>query len=143
MRLFDMDGPLYTALDTFAKLVLCNMFFVLFSLPVFTIGASLSALYTCTQRLVYEEAREEKLVFLEFWHAFRRNFKQATVLWLICLGGMLCLGGYYLVISRLAGSLGRVYTVTFYLLALVFLMGFLYIFPLQARFENTVKNPRP
>ena len=140
MRLFDTDGPLYIALETFMKLVLCNMFFVLFSIPVFTIGASLTALYTCTQRLVYEESREEKLVFLEFWHAFRRNFRQATVLWLVCLGGILCLAAYYFVVQRLAGSLGTVYTVTFYLLALVFLMGFLYVFPLQARFENTVKN---
>ena len=140
MRLFDTDGPLYTALETFMKIVLCNMYFVLFSLPVVTIGASLTALYTCTQRLVYEEAREEKLVFLEFWHAFRRNFRQATILWLICLGAMLCLGGYYAVVRLLAGGLARVYTVTFYLLALLFLMGFLYVFPLQARFENSVKN---
>ena len=140
MRLFDMDGPLYGALETFMKLVLCNMFFVLFSIPVFTIGASLTALYTCTQRMVYEESREERLVFLEFWHAFRRNFRQATGLWLICLGAALCLGAYYWVVGRLAGDLGKVYGITFYLLALVFLMGFLYIFPLQARYENTVKN---
>ena len=59
MRLFDMDGPLYGALEAFMRLVLCNMFFVLFSIPVFTIGASLTALYTCTQRMVYEESREE------------------------------------------------------------------------------------
>ena len=55
MKLFDVDGPLFSALDTFSKLVLCNLCFVLFSIPVVTIGASLTALYTCTQRLVYGE----------------------------------------------------------------------------------------
>lgn len=140
MRLFSVDGPLYSALDSFAKLVLCNLYFVLFSIPIVTIGASLTALYTCTLRLVYEESREEKLVFLEFWHAFRRNFKQATALWLICLGVILGLSVYFFVVQRLAGAFGLVYHVTFYLLAMLFLFGFLYIFPLQARFVNTVKN---
>ena len=140
MKLFDVDGPLFSALDTFSKLVLCNLCFVLFSIPVVTIGASLTALYTCTQRLVYEESREEKLVFLEFWHAFRRNFKQATALWLICLAAILFLGVYYFVVQRLAGGFGTLYMVTFFFLTLVFLFGFLYVFPLQARFKNTVRN---
>lgn len=140
MKLFDVDGPLFSALDTFSKLVLCNLCFVLFSIPVVTIGASLTALYTCTQRLVYEESREEKLVFLEFWHAFRRNFKQATALWLICLAAILFLGAYYFVVQRLAGGFGTLYMVTFFFLTLVFLFGFLYVFPLQARFKNTVRN---
>ena len=140
MKLFDVDGPLFSALDTFSKLVLCNLCFVLFSIPVVTIGASLTALYTCTQRLVYEESREEKLVFLEFWHAFRRNFKQATALWLICLAAILFLGAYYFVVQRLAGGFGMLYMVTFFFLTLVFLFGFLYVFPLQARFKNTVRN---
>ena len=140
MKLFDVDGPLFSALDTFSKLVLCNLCFVLFSIPVVTIGASLTALYTCTQRLVYEESREEKLVFLEFWHAFRRNFKQATALWLICLAAILFLGAYYFVVQRLASGFGTLYMVTFFFLTLVFLFGFLYVFPLQARFKNTVRN---
>ena len=140
MKLFDVDGPLFSALDTFSKLVLCNLYFVLFSIPVVTIGASLTALYTCTQRLVYEESREEKLVFLEFWHAFRRNLKQATALWLICLAVILFLVAYYAVVQRLAGGFGTLYLVTFFILALIFLFGFLYVFPLQARFRNTVKN---
>jgi uncharacterized membrane protein YesL len=140
MKLFDVDGPLFSALDTFSKLVLCNLCFVLFSIPVVTIGASLTALYTCTQRLVYEESREDKLVFLEFWHAFRRNFKQATALWLICLASILFLGAYYFVVQRLAGGFGTLYMVTFFFLTLVFLFGFLYVFPLQARFKNTVRN---
>lgn len=140
MRLFDVDGPLASALETFSKIVLCNLFFVLFSIPVVTIGASLAALYTCMQRLVNEEAGDEKLAIREFWRAFRRNFKQATALWLICLAGMLFLGAYYWVVRRLAGAAGGLYRITFYVLALLFLLGFLYVFPLQARYENTVKN---
>lgn len=140
MKLFDADGPLMTAMSKFADIVLCNLLFVLFCLPVFTVGASLTALFTCMQQLVYEEGRDNGLIFREFWLAFRRNFKQATLLWLICLLIILFLAAYYWVVQSLAGTYGKVYQVTFYFLALIFLFGFLYIFPLQARYENSVKN---
>ena len=140
MKLFDSDGPLMTALSRFADIVICNLMFVLFSLPVFTIGASLTALYTCTLQFVYEEDRDTGLVFRDFWLAFRRNFKQATILWLICLLILLFLGAYYWAVQNLEGAAGRLYQITFYLLVFLFLFGFVYLFPLQARYENTVGN---
>jgi Predicted integral membrane protein len=140
MRLFDSDGPLVTAMSKFADIVLCNLMFVLFSLPVFTIGASLTALFTCMQRLIYEEDRDDGRIFLDFWLAFKRNFKQATLLWLICLLIILFLGAYYWTVQNLAGTYGKIYQVTFYFLTLIFLFGFLYVFPLQARYENTLKD---
>ena len=140
MKMFDPEGPLMTALGKFADIVLCNLMFCVLCLPLFTAGASATALYTCMLQLVYEEDRNDGLIFREFWLAFRRNFKQATALWLICLGGILFLGAYYWVVQFMAGGYGRVYQTTFYLLALVFLFGFIYVFPLQARYENSVKN---
>ena len=46
MKLFGPEGPLMSALETFADLVFCNVLFRLFSLPLFTIGASAPALLT-------------------------------------------------------------------------------------------------
>ena len=140
MRFFDPDGPLMTAMSKFADIVLCNLMFVLFCLPIFTIGASMTALYTCMLQLVYEEDKDNGLIFRDFWLAFRRNFKQATALWLVCLVMILFLAAYYRVVQSLGGSYGKIYQVTFYMLALVFLFGFLYVFPLQARYVNTVRN---
>lgn len=140
MRLFDVNGPLVSAMSKLADIVICNVMFCLFSLPIVTIGASLAALFTCMQQLIYEEERDEGLVFRAFWNAFLRNFRQATALWLICLGAMAFLGAYYWIVQFMAGALGRVYRITFYLLALLFLMGFIYIFPLQARFRNRVRH---
>ena len=140
MRIFDPEGPLMTALGKFADIVLCNLMFCVFCLPVFTIGASLAALFTCMQQLVYEENRGDGLIFRDFWLAFKRNFKQATALWLICLLMIAFLAAYYWVTQFMAGSFGKVYQTTFYLITLVFLFGFMYIFPLQARYVNTVKN---
>lgn len=43
MKLFDVDGPLMAALNKLADLVFANLLFILFSLPVVTLGASLNA----------------------------------------------------------------------------------------------------
>ncbi len=140
MRFFDPDGPLMTALSKLADIVICNVMFVLFSLPIFTLGASLTALFSCVQELVEDEAKDDGLIFRDFWHAFRDNFRQSTALWLICLLFIGFLTAYWFVTRSLGGAFGRVYQVTFYLLATLFLFGFLYVFPLQARFVNSVRS---
>ena len=140
MKMFDPEGPLMTALGKFADIVLCNLMFCVLCLPIVTVGASTAALYACMLALVYEEDKSDGLIFRDFWRAFRSNFKKATLLWLVCIIGVAFLAAYYWVVQFMAGSYGRVYQTTFYLLALLFLFGFVYIFPLQARFENTVGN---
>ena len=140
MRLFDPEGPLMTALSKLADIIICNLMFVLFSVPIITFGASLTALYTCMLRLAGDEERDDGLIFRTFWYAFRDNFKQATLLWLICLAGIAFLSAYYWTVHSLAASFGRVYQITFLVLVLLFFFGFLYLFPLQARYENNIRN---
>ncbi len=133
MKLFDPNSPLMDALRKLADIMFCNIAFCVFSIPVFTIGASLSALFDCAWSLV--EEKEDSFILRQFWRAFRRNFKQATLLWLLCLAVFAFLAAYYVVTGMLSGPLGRVYRVTFFLLCIVFLFGFQYLFPMQARYQ--------
>ena len=144
MKLFDPEGPLMSALGTLSDLVFCNILFCLFSLPLFTIGASASALYDCTLSIV--EQREASFIAAQFWEAFRRNFRRATALWLILLVMALFLWAYSLAVDALGGELQRLYRVTFFILSFFFLAGGQYVFPLQARFnrmENGEKRKSP
>ncbi len=140
MRFFDPEGPLMTALGTFADIVICNILFCIFCLPIVTIGASMAALFTCMQGIIYNEGMNDGLIFRDFWRAFRKNFKQATALWLLCLLILAFFVAYYWIVQSLGGAFAIVYQITFYLLILLFVFGFQYIFPLQARFENSVRN---
>ena len=138
MNLFDMNGPLMNALRKLANIILCNIAFCLLSLPLFTVGAALAALYTCMQAIL--EDNEDDIIVKQYWDAFRRNFKQATAIWLICLLAFAFLGIYYLIVSGMAGTMGRVYRISFFMMCILFLFGFQYLFPLQARYENRVKD---
>ena len=137
MRIFDPEGPLMVALGKLTDLVFCNVLFLLCSLPVFTMGAALSALFNCT--LSISADTEEQIIVLQFLRAFKKNFKTATKLWLLCLAVIALLAGYRFAVSAMADELQRVYRVTFLFLVFVFLAGFQYIFPLQARYEMGVK----
>lgn len=132
-KFFALDSPLMEALRKLADIMFCNIAFCICSLPVFTAGAALSALYDCVWSIM--EETEDSIILRQFWRALRKNFKQATLLWLICLAAFAFLGAYYVVTGMLAGALSRVYRVTFFLLAILFLFGFQYLFPLQSHFR--------
>lgn len=135
-KLFDIDGPVMSALAKLSDLVFCNIMFLVFSLPVITFGASLTALFDCT--LAITEDKEEQLIFQQFWRAFRKHFKRATLLWLICLGVIALLVLYAVVVDLLPEGLYRMYRVTFFVILFLFLAGFQYVFPLTARYELRV-----
>ena len=118
-----------------------NLLWMICSIPIVTIGASTTALYDVTLRIA--EEREEN-VTKQFFTAFKRNFAQATRLWLILLavGALLAADGY--VVSHLRSTtLGMpavFWTLNLALLiaaAVVYVIVLLNIFPLTARFANT------
>ncbi|MDY2629368.1 MAG: DUF624 domain-containing protein [Lachnospiraceae bacterium] len=137
MNLFDMNGPLMNALRKLANIFLCNVMFCLLSLPVITIGASLTALFTCMQAILAND--EDDVIAKQFWRAFKQNFGQATMLWLFCFVIFGLLGFYYMIISHMTGMAGKLYMISFFVMCLLFLFGFQYLFPLQARYKNKVK----
>ena len=138
MNLFDMNGQLMNALRKLSCIFLCNVMFCLLSLPLFTIGASLAALYTCMQAVIHDD--EEDVIIRQFWKAFRSNFKQATAIWLICAAACAFMSLFYLLISRSTGAVSVIYRVSFFFFCFLLLMGYQYIFPMQARYVNKIRH---
>lgn len=138
MNLFDMNGPLMYNLGKLANIFLCNVLFCLFSLPLFTIGAALSALFACMQAIWDED--EDDIIAKQYWNAFKQNFRQGTAIWMICLLTAAFLGIYYFIVTSMTGTMGKVYRISFFMMCVIFLFGFQYLFPLQARYRNSVRN---
>ena len=118
-----------------------NLLWFVCSLPIVTIGASTTALYYASLKLVREE---DSSLTRQFFRSFRENFKQATVLWLILLGVGLFLGadGYILYHLRLsaAGPLAVMWTLILAVViaaSVVYVIVLLYVFPLLASVCNT------
>ncbi len=121
------------AITAVIDIVTAGLLWLLCSLPVVTIGASSAALYYCVVKCIrHERGRLVK----SFFAAFRRDFKTATLLWLIFLAAALLLGADVYAFGRmevpgLFGMIGRI-------LLLALLAFFPWVFAFVSRFSNTV-----
>ena len=136
MRFNMMDNVVVRALSKLGDMICLNVMWLVCCIPVVTIGASTTALYTVMLKLV---KNEEGYVFRGFLKAFKTNFKQSTIIWLI----VLALGIVWTVDFRVAGLMpgmaGVVMSAIFLALGFILLSVLLYIFPLTARYENGIK----
>ena len=82
MKLLNIDGKFYAFLDMFWNVLKLNFLWLIFSLPVVTIGCSTVAAYSVTLKMV--EKRDAK-VGQQFLQAFRENWKQGLPMGLIVL----------------------------------------------------------
>lgn len=131
-KFLNPDSPLMRFMTKVADLMILNILFLVSCLPIFTIGAAWTGLYAVTLKMVRDQ---EGSIAKSYFRAFRRNFRQATALWL----GILVLGLIGLVDIRIlngidtAWSRGLKYAVE--TLMLLLLMVLQYLFPLIAKFE--------
>lgn len=135
--IFNPDSSLMRGLGRLFDYVVLNMLTILCSIPIVTLGASVTAMYDVMGRMMRDE---ERGVFGDFFRAFRSNFKKATVIWLILLviGALLGFGVYFYVQVEVTG--GSVLQGIAVMLLLLWAMTLSWAFPLQAKFENTVRN---
>ena len=64
-------------------LIGANLMFILFCIPVVTIGTSCSALYYTMMKTLRGE--DELNPFATFWKSFRENWKQTVPIWMALL----------------------------------------------------------
>jgi uncharacterized membrane protein YesL len=129
-----------------AMLKLCgacylNLLWILCSLPIFTMGASTTALYYVTLKIVQGD---DNNITAMFFRAFRENFRQATTLWLIMLGiGLLLAGDGYILYHLHHSTVGVPAVLWTLMLALIivaaiaYVIVLMYLFPLVASVQNT------
>lgn len=133
----DNDSAFGRLMTRCGIIVAANIMFVLFSLPVVTIGASYVALY----HVMLKTLRGDGVLnpFKQFWIGFIRNFKQATIYWIILLA--LVIFGYMdVMFCRQMGGVLQYFMYAIYALGLVALIITLYLFPTMAAFEDTIPH---
>ena len=137
MRFNITDNIIVRALSKICDMVCLNILWLICSIPIVTIGASTTALYTIMLKMV---KNEEGYIFRGFFKAFKSNFKQSTIMWIvILLLGIVCWIDYR-VAGAMPGMAGLVMRTIFLLMGFILLSVTIYIFPLTARYENTIRN---
>ena len=140
-KLFDNQNPFWRFLSKLFDVMVLNLAWLLFSIPVITSGAATAAAYkVCFQIHTGEFSGTLK----SFWASFKENLRQGIFMGLILL--LLCCIFlfdilYFMQLQQyLPEALKYLLTGLFTLLLIAALMAGIYGFAIQALFENTVRG---
>lgn len=131
------DGRIMNFLGRLGDMFILNIIYLVSCIPVITIGAATTALYYNTLKMA---ENRESYIWREYWKSFRQNFRQATIIWITMLAaiGVLCADAVLL--GGLSEALSSVIALVVIVLGIFLIMAGVYVFPVLARFDNTVKN---
>ena len=135
-QLLGNEGLLQTVFGKIWDLLVLNLCFLLSCLPVFTVGAAWTALFSVNLKAV---RREEGSVFRDYWNAFRENFPQGTKLWgLTVLIGAVFAADFW-ALGMLDGTVVWVLRALLGALLVVYLTVLPWVFGYNARFADNVR----
>ena len=135
---FNFDNKLFVALGKVVDCAILSVLWLVCCLPVITIGVSSTALYYT----VHKSIRGNRgYTTKNFFHAFKDNFKPATLSWIVALAVQIILAmDAYITwqVLQTGNNMGAFFY--FFLILIAFWIGcVIYTFAYIARFENTVK----
>lgn len=137
ITIFSENSPAMRFLSKLADLMVLNLLFVATSLPLITLGASLTALNATAISLVTGRYDSVPRTYLG---AFRSNLRQGTLLGLVALGLVAVVAAWYVVVDR--ADLDAL--VRLGLFAAVLLLAYrvvgtvIFMFPYQATFSDSL-----
>lgn len=137
--IFSYDNKFFQGINKLVDCFYISILWIVFSIPVVTAGASTTAMYYAVHKVL---RGERSYVWRSFWGAFKSNFKQATVIWLVwlALGSILGVDIYVTRVFLESGDAMGVLHYIFIILFIFLILWGIYLFSYTARFENTTKQ---
>lgn len=133
------DGFLCQTLGKVTDCLCLSLLWIISCIPIVTVGAATTAMYYTIKKVVRYGITG---ILREYWHSFRSNFKQATLIWLmlVLIYGLLAISCYGTYVLYSAGYLPKALMVFLLLLVSAVTMWAIYLFPCLARFNNATKQ---
>lgn len=135
MKFFNLDSPLMQALNKVADLMWLNILTLICCIPVITVGPALTALHYMALKMV---RNEECYIARDYFKSFKLNLRQGIVIWLIELVIVSLLIGDFLILQNSEVAFGEPMRVILMVVAVLVLFLFTFVYPVLAKFDNTV-----
>lgn len=138
-EIFNINNKFFQGFNKVIDCIGLSVLWLLSCIPIVTIGAANTALYYTMNKVI---RHGRGYVWGEYWHAFKSNFKQSTLVWLILLLVDVFMGiDCYIMFqyARAGEKIGVLYVVFIIFIAAITMWGNC-IFPYIARFENDTKS---
>lgn len=138
-KFFDADSGVMRALSKIFDMGLLTLIYLVFCIPVVTVGAATTSLYYVSAKVL---RHNRSYVWREFWSSFRTNFVQSTIIWVISAVIAVLLIFNMQIVGAGAGASGS----GGYLVGVYFAMLFIllcvscYIYPIISRFGTKLSQ---
>lgn len=136
MKLFTIDGKFYKFLSTLWKLVKLNIIWIIFSLPIVTIGAATIAALKVTNEIVEDQ---DGYIWRDFFDAFKANIKTGIIIGLITL--FLAYSVYLNIelFNKIEGN-PLIFLILGLMIGLIAILHLIYAYPILARYDSTLRQ---
>lgn len=137
-NIFRYDNKFFEILDKITDIIVLNLLCIFFSLPVITMGASITAMYSVSMKMA---KGKEPYIIKEFIKGFKENFRDATISWILITIVVTVLGlDFYISKMIFSDTLKIVFQFIFTLVSIILVFVLTYIFPIISKFNNTIKQ---
>ncbi len=135
-RFLGIDSPVMRALSIAADLAVLNLLWLVCCIPLVTIGASTTAMYSVALKLA---KGDDGYVCRRFFRAFKQNFKQATVIHVVaCVFAAIFAADFF--IYTHGGTVPQFFLILLLAAALLAAIFLSWVYPILAQFENSLWN---
>lgn len=134
---FNPDNPVTKFLSLMCDLIMLNILFILTSIPIVTIGCSISSLYNITLKII---RKEHPYIIKSYFKAFKENFKQATIIW---IPSAILLTFFFTEIQIIYTVIDPVYTnlqIPVLIMMFAVISVLIYAFPMLSLYNNSIKQ---
>lgn len=136
-KFFDSENPVMRFLSRLVDLALLNILTVCTSMLIVTAGGALTAMNNVLLHLV---RGDETYVTRMYWTSFKKNFRQGIPEGLLVLAVAAVTAVDMWTLHGSGSKLATMMMIIITFIALFLAVTFVYMFALQARYENTVRG---
>ncbi len=134
---FNLDNPFWRFMGKIADVIILNLLWMICCIPIITIGPATTATYYVALRLANDE---DGYIFKNFFKSFKENLRQGIVIGLImtALGALFAYD--FFLYRQLTGGFMKTLSMVLLGVMVLYLFTLTYVFPILAKFVNTVKR---
>ena len=135
MNIFEEGSSFQRFLNKMADLLILNIITMLMCLPIITAGAALTAMHYVLLKMV---RGEEGYILKSFFRSFKREFRQATVLWILYVALAALMASNLVLVLQGSGRYPIWLPSSIVVVAVLELMFMIYTFAMLSRFDDTI-----
>lgn len=135
-NIFNLDSKFMQGANKFADLMIVNILTVICCLPVFTIGAAMTAMHNVLLKIY---RGEENYIVRQYFKSFKENFKQSTIIFFLYVLVIVFLIADFMLINDGIVQMPKFIKYVLYIVTALTAISYVWVFPIQSRYVNKIK----